>query len=202
MSVTGGSETHGVPIEIEVGATLEDGTLDYWVTKEAIRQAELRLATQITSVNGIMNRATSILGWSVTISLALIAWMMSDSIFIGFGTPRAAAGPLLPAAIAMVICTFVAALCCIPALWPGKWRGPGHDPRLLCTVTLKTEFEVLRAVAGGYVQASDQNAQALGRLVVWLRSAWVFFVASPAVGLITYVATNTDVTSHLLAKIC
>jgi hypothetical protein len=201
MSVTGGAAESELPSEIEVGATVDDGTLDYWVAKETIRQGELRLATQITSMNGIMNRATSILGWSVTISLALIAWLASNNISAVPGTlPNPANFPFVKAAIAVATCTLAAALCCIPVLWPGEWRGPGHDPNLLRTATYGTEIEMLKAMACGYAQASALNARALGHLIVWLRAAWVFFVVSPAVGFITYLLTNPDVAVHLLAK--
>jgi hypothetical protein len=47
---------------------------------------------------------------------------------------------------------------------------------------------MLKAMGSGYVQASALNARALGHLIGWLRAAWVFFVASPVVGLIIYLA--------------
>ncbi len=126
-------------------------------------QSELRLATQITSMNGIMNRATSVLGWSVTISLALIAWLASNNISaVSAGTPPNPANlQLFKAAIAVAGCTFATALCCIPALWPGKWRGPGHDPNLLRAATYGTEIEMLKAMASGYAQAASQSCTSL-----------------------------------------
>ena len=59
---------------------------------------------------------------------------------------------------------------------------------------------MLQAMAYGYRNASAINVRALGRLIVWLRAAWIFFVASPAIGFVGYLATDSDVI-HFLAKL-
>jgi hypothetical protein len=47
---------------IEVGAADEDGTIDYWIAKESVRQGEILLANQIGLRAMYNSSATSILG--------------------------------------------------------------------------------------------------------------------------------------------
>ena len=71
MGAAGGSEL------IEVGASLRNGEIRYWKAKEAINKGETLLKAQIDSVPRQMTSATSVLGWSVTISIALTAVIAS-----------------------------------------------------------------------------------------------------------------------------
>jgi hypothetical protein len=61
---------------IEVGAADEDGTIDHWIAKESVRQGELLLANQIGLRTMYSISSTSILGWSVTISIGLVGWVI------------------------------------------------------------------------------------------------------------------------------
>src|SRR5262245_54989647 len=63
------------PLAIEVGAS--DDTLRYWLAKEALRQGEVQMAAQSAALQSLASRATSILGWSVTITGALAAAAVS-----------------------------------------------------------------------------------------------------------------------------
>jgi hypothetical protein len=181
-------------VQATTGATVKDGNYAHWLAKEAVRHGELRLGTQISSMNGMMSRATSILGWSVTISLALGGWLASNSLSapVSGKSPEPANLQVLIGALAVALSTFASAICCIPVLWPGQWRGPGHEPRLLFAAECETESEMLEAMAKGYRDASAINVVALGRIIRWLRAAWFFFAASPAIGLIAYLAANPN----------
>jgi hypothetical protein len=55
-------------LDIEVGAT--HGDLRYWRAKEAVRQGELRLATQAAIRTAWEARATAITGWAAISLLA------------------------------------------------------------------------------------------------------------------------------------
>jgi hypothetical protein len=99
--------------EIEVGA-LGD-SLRYWLAKEALRQGELGLTSQMSALDAMMSRASAIFGWSVTVSIALV------------GIASLPGGSQLPAFAALVF-TFLAAVCCVCALWPRNWVLNGYDP--------------------------------------------------------------------------
>ena len=66
-----------MPPLISVGAANSDGTLRLWLAQQAVEKGEAMLAAQLASVARISASATSILGWSVTISLAMVAGISS-----------------------------------------------------------------------------------------------------------------------------
>jgi hypothetical protein len=175
----------GPPGAIEVGSASTDGTLRYWLAKEAVRQGELSLGSQISALARLMASATSILGWSVTISLALTAAIASA---VAPPSPNAQS-VLLPLlrhalwpAVAAEVLTLTAAVCCVVVLWPHRWHSPGHEPALLLASQYDTELEVLEAMASGYAAAADRNSDRLTRLEKWLHVAWGCFVGAPIAG--------------------
>lgn len=152
---------------IEVGAA--DDTLRYWLAKEALRQGELQIAAQISALQSLATRATSILGWAVTVAGALIAAAIS--------------GPWKLPAIVAAGCMFVSSVCCFVALWPRDWALPGHRPAWLLSAPHPTELEVLEGMARGYATGNEQNARRQQRFGKWLRAAWVFFLLAPLAGI-------------------
>ena len=52
------------PGQIEVGASVTDGDLRYWRSKEAVRQGELRLSEQAAIRTALEARASAITGWA------------------------------------------------------------------------------------------------------------------------------------------
>ena len=176
------------PEQIEVGATRGEGTLRYWQAKEAVAKGELLLASQISSMSRLVANATSIMRWSVTISLALIAAI--GSALAPPGNPPATAPTVVshllwPAVVAAIFELFTA-IFCLPVLLPGKWGVPGHEPGLVLEPAYGTELEVLEAMAGGYAIAITGNAPGIKRLEYWLRAAWSCFVAAPFAGSILF----------------
>jgi hypothetical protein len=176
---------------IEFGASRGEGTLRYWLAKEAVSKGELFLGSQISALARLMTSATSILGWSVTISLALTGVIASSVISrIPSGGPSNRV--IWPAATAEVL-LIVAAVCCVCVLWPGRWRPPGHHPGWVLNPSYgteseyATELEVLESMARGYVEAVERNATGLARLDVFLRAAWVCFVMAPVSGFVLYI---------------
>ena len=112
--------------EIEVGAVGD--TLRYWLAKEALRQGELALTSQLCALDAMMSRASSIFGWSVTVSIALV------------GVVSLPASSRLPALVSLV-CTFFAAVCCVCALWPRNWVLNGYDASWVISQVYGTELE-------------------------------------------------------------
>jgi hypothetical protein len=193
MTDTDGSAQ--APDSIEVGASLSSGTIRYWRAKEAVAKGELILGSQINALGRLMTSASSVLGWSVTISLALTAGIASAISSRSAGTASSNApaipqlGGLLWPALAAETLLLITAICCVCVLWPGRWRPPGHDPALVLNAAYETELQVLESMASGYAVAVTENSKGLGRLEKLLRSAWVCFVAAPVVGLIVYAMT-------------
>lgn len=161
--------------EIEVGA-LGD-SLRYWLAKEALRQGELRLASQISAVDAMMSRATSVFGWSVTVTIALM------------GVSSLAGSSRVPALAALAY-TFLAAVCCVCALWPRRWVLNGYDPNLLIDGTYGTELETIESMAKGLADGERLNATASQRVAVFLRIAWLCFCLSPIAGVATIAIKN------------
>ena len=165
------------PAPIEVGTSLVEGTLRYWKANQAVTKGELLLASQISSMGRLITAATSILGWSVTISLALtgaIASALAPAISApGNSLLSSVLSHLLwPAIVAEVLLSF-AAMCCIRVLCPGTWRAPGHDPALVLNAPYGTELEVTESMASGYAEAAECNSSALDRLELSLRGLGV-----------------------------
>jgi hypothetical protein len=178
--------------EIDVGAANSDGTLRHWLATQAVSKGEMILAAQIASVARLGTSATSILGWSVTISLALIAGISSSLATSAATTGSATSSSgiffsqlLWPAVLALAV-TLAAAFCCVIVLWPGYWQPPGHAPDLVLNAPYNTELEVLEALAFGYADAMHANARKLTTLEKWLRAAWIFFFGGPVVGVAVY----------------
>lgn len=167
------SETESPEPElIEVGLT-QDG-LRYWRAKEAMRQGELQLATQLAGVAGLQTRATAILGWTVAIALALSA-------------AASAAHWRLPLA-ASAVPVLLSAVCCVITLWPRDYSEPGWRPSVLMDMSYGTELEILESLAQGYDTGIRANDAALRRRARWLRAAWVLFLAAPLVALLSLLA--------------
>jgi hypothetical protein len=91
-------------------------------------------------------------------------------------------------------------VCCVVPLWPVGWAGPGHEPKLLLEASNETEYEALKAMTDGYIEAIELNSRLLGRSRRWLRAAWLLFGFSPLVGIAALFFTNPDV-AHYLVKL-
>ena len=177
---------------ISLGAANSDGTLRLWLAQQAVAKGEALLGAQIGSIGRLSTSATSILGWSVTVSLALIAAIPS-TIAPASQPPGGTAalqsllpGHLLWPAVAALVSILLAAVCCVVVLWPGYWRPPGHAPDLLLDTPYDTELEVLEAMASGYADAVALNAGGLNRLEIWLRAAWLSLAGAPFIGAATF----------------
>ena len=148
----------------EVGAAGSD--VRYWLAKEAMRQSEARLASQAVSLQAMETRATSLLTWSVTLALALIA-AIADGRFRWPATGGAAFA-VVTAALA------------VAALWPRRWFSGAHLPSALEKLGHDTELAHLEQMAIGNERAGDANEQRLRGFAQLLRLAWVSFALVPA----------------------
>lgn len=190
-----------MPPLISVGAANSDGTLRLWLAQQAVEKGEAMLAAQLASVARISASATSILGWSVTISLAMVAGI-SSGLVPSTALVSAATATLhyllWPATFAL-LATLTASVCCVIVLWPAYWHPPAHAPDLIQSAPYGTELEVLEALAAGYVDAIKANLRRLTRLEKWLRAAWVLFVGSPVVGATVYAIQAIGIGQRIVA---
>lgn len=152
-------------IETEVGAA--GGDLRYWLAREALRQSESRLAGQAASLQAMETRATSLLTWSVTLGMALVA-AMTDERFLWPAVGGAAVA-------------FLTAATVIVALWPRAWFAGGHRPTALDKLGHTTELAYLEQMALGNEVAGDTNEKRLRRFAHTLRLAWISFALAPVV---------------------
>jgi hypothetical protein len=151
--------------ETEVGAT--EGDLRYWLAKEAMRQSEARLVGQAASLQAMETRATSLLTWSVTVSMALVAAATTERFF----------WPAIGAA-AFALCTAALA---ILALWPRRWFTGGHRPSALDKLGHTTELGFLEQMAMGNEAAADLNEERLRRFAGLIRLCWISLALAPVV---------------------
>ncbi len=152
------------PSETEVGAA--GGDLRYWLAKEAMRQSEARVTGQATSLQAMETRATSLLTWSVTLCMALVAAAVDER----FRWPAMAGAALAMATAAMAIA----------ALWPRAWFSGGHRPSSLDKLGHDTELGYLEQMALGNEAAADRNERRLLGFARLLRLAWISFALVPA----------------------
>lgn len=141
------------------------GDLRYWLAKEALRQSEVRLAGQATSLQAMETRATSLLTWSVTIGIALVAAMVEPH----YRWP----------ALGALVCTVIVAGSCVTALWPRGWFSGGHRPSDLERLGHATELAFLEQMAMGNEAAADRNEVRLRLFAHLLRLCWVSLALAP-----------------------
>lgn len=149
--------------ETEVGAT--GGELRYWLAKEAMRQSEVRLAGQAASLQAMETRATSLLTWSVTLSVALVAAASTERFF-------------WPATAGAVFALCTAAMA-ILALWPRSWFSGGHRPSVLEKLGHDTELGFLEQMAMGNEAAADSNEERLRYFARLIRLCWISLALAP-----------------------
>lgn len=166
------------PETIDVGATPETG-LRLARAKEAMRQAETRLAFQATSLSAMEARAQAVVGWAVAGATALTGGLLIAEVRPSLQFAGGAAWLSLVAS----------ASCGVLVLAPSTWKQFG-EPRKVLGSTLSTELEDLEATADGLADGIDGNNRRLDRAAVWLRWSLGFFAASPIAAVIGALVWN------------
>lgn len=157
------------PSLIEVGATVREGTLQLWLAQEALRNAELRLAAQAATLQSLEGRAASLMQWSVSAILGLLAL-------------AATRGDLIVPAVLGALAMAAAWACAACAVWPASWCVVGHEPEEILGTGLGSQLEELKAGACGYAGGIAENSRRLDAAGSWLRRASVCFAAAPVLG--------------------
>jgi hypothetical protein len=165
--MTGDQNDGEAPPQFEVGAT--DSNLRFWRAREALRQAELRLAAQAGLITAIEARATALMGWAVAAALAAVAAYVAQ--------PERATTPAAAAAAALALAFALA----LAAVWARCWATPGFEPAALLDSDLGSELEEIEAMTLGLGEGIRRNDRRLDQAAWLLRGAWIAFGTSPAV---------------------
>ena len=163
----------------EVGAA--GGDLRYWRAREALRHAELRLGVQAQATQALESRATSMIGWNVTLGLALVAAVFN-------GTHAMAAGTA-------AFCLLIAAALCIVAIATRKWIGPGYQPNDVLNNQSLNELLFIEAMVDRYQAAVNENSTSFNRFQAMLNGALFFMIAAPTSGAVIFALEATARTS-------
>ena len=166
------------PADIEVGQIEAEG-LRFWRAKEALRQAELRLTAQAAALATFEARATSLVGWAVAGSTALVTAFVATTL----------APELRFAAALAVALLFFAAWWGADVLRPSRWWTFG-DPKAVLASTYSTELEELEAIAGGLANAISANEARLSSAGRLLKYGFILAAAAPPVALAGWVAAG------------
>lgn len=156
--------------EIEVGAA--GAELRLCQAREALRHAELRLASQANTLQAFETRATSLLGWIVLIVstlaggaiVALDAGRVWRALALGAG--------FLPA--------FFSAGFALRLLWPKNWHVTGYEPGLV-RAECENELDMIEWLCDGYAKGIVDNEAFLDTAGDRVRWAWWGLLATPIV---------------------
>lgn len=154
--------------EIDVGATEE--TLRLWQAKEALRQAELRLAAQTDSRRAFEARVTTLLGWIIATASVVASGIL--------GTAPAR----VSVALAMLVPLLIATVTSVSIVWPGWWSNAGYEPHLIFDSALGSELEIIESMAQGYEEGIQRNELWLHRASHLSRAVYGFFALGPLAG--------------------
>jgi hypothetical protein len=169
----------------EAGATGPE--LRYWLAKEAVRQGEVLLKFQATTIAAIQKQATTLLGWVVTATTAAV------TVAISTDKPEWRSATILIAAGLTIT-----AVVCIVILLPREIRSEAFEPNQLLGSVLKSELENLESLAEGHSTGISINKAKLIFSKRMLITAWILFVLSPLSGaaLETYVTFPAWAPAH------
>jgi hypothetical protein len=158
---------------IEAGEVRGDG-LRLWCAREALRQGEMHVSGQMAAQALMVGRASSGLGWSITLALALAA--TSSAFRDRFHVALPISALLIAAVVFMVVS------------WPKAWGVIGDDPRFLLDQPYDSELETVEALALRAAMAADRNARQLARLSWCIRAGNIMMLV--AVGLSLWLAAS------------
>ncbi|HWD58079.1 MAG TPA: hypothetical protein VG308_07375 [Stellaceae bacterium] len=154
--------------QVEAGATGD--TLRLWQAREALRHAELRLASQTASLQAFEARAAALMGWFVTgVSAIGGAAVVSLS-----GGTYWRAGAIVAALIPALAGAFEAST----VLWPKNWHDPGYTPDVVMDAC-ESELQQLEYLTAGYAAGINENRVFLDRAGRLMRRAWWLLFAIP-----------------------
>lgn len=148
---------------IEVGGVPEGG-LRLWCARTALDNAEKALNWQTTTLNIFIGRATALIGWNVTLSMAML------TIYAAYH---------FMASLWAFPCFILSAICCGYIIMPKSWSPPYNDVQYILNPIYETELEMIEAMALGMDISIKQNYCLLKRHKIIMRLALLFMFLAP-----------------------
>lgn len=156
--------------EIEVGEVKEDG-LRLWCARLALEYAKEEAKRLDDSVQKLKNRANSLLGWTVTIMIALSAAFFTHLNF-------------QLALFIMLICMLINAFLCVKTLYSTPWIYTNIKFNEMNDFQDKfeTELEIVENLTLEYEKKNSKNFLTYCKLQVCMKGAWILFLFAPLIG--------------------
>lgn len=156
--------------EIEVGEVKEDG-LRFWCARLALEYAKEEAKRLDEAVQRLKNRGNSLIGWTVTISIALSAIFFTHSAFQFVS-------------LIMLICMLTTALFSVMTLYSTPWIYTNIKFNEMNDFQDKfeTELEIVENLTLEYEKDNMLNALKYYKLQEAMQWAWIFFFMAPLIG--------------------
>ncbi|MFT8586795.1 hypothetical protein [Acetobacter papayae] len=169
------TESTSNPPTVDVGEIAAEG-LRLWCARQALDQAQKRLEFQSASMDSLTSRAGQTIGWSVTLSCALLALTINQK---------------LPCTM-LSVCLFsgLTAACAAMVLRPRQWVPPTQMPDWFLHTALRNELAVVEQQALSFQSGIQENRGQLTVCSRWLVCSWASFAAIPAVGALAHIITG------------
>ncbi|MDI2112089.1 hypothetical protein [Commensalibacter nepenthis] len=156
--------------EIEVGEVKEDG-LRLWCARLSLEYAKEEAKRLDDAVQRLKNRANSLVGWTVTISIALCAVFFMHPVFYF-------------SSLIMLIFILITACLCVATLYSTPWvytniKLQGMDD---FQNDFGTELEIIEKLTLKYERHNQQNTRIYYRLQKCMKGAWISFLVTPFIG--------------------
>lgn len=155
-----------------------------WKAREALAQAEKRIVSQLSQLNIIQARATSILGWISAEVLGTLA-LIGGNVSKGLTSLEALYWILF--ALSIIVPSGIATFYLCYALPRMQWAFEGTDPSwLLVTVeNNQSEYSTTLVMAEAKAKAVKANDAILLDLVENLRLGWGWFLLTPVIAVVS-----------------
>jgi hypothetical protein len=161
------------PDKFDAGATAEGG-LRLWRAKEAMRQAELRLAGQAAALTTLESRAQAAIGWAVAGATALTGGLLIAELNLA----------LRSAGVVALMFLLTSIWYGLEALCPqDDWVFFG-SPAALLGSEYETEVEEHEATAEGLAGGITHNSKRLARVGNYLRRSLRLIALAPPAALL------------------
>ncbi len=161
---------------IEVGEIRSNG-LRLWSAREALRQAETNIRSQMEAQALMVSRAVAALGWNVTISLAIAGAASALHRDVAFALP--------------IFFLLIGALCSLRVIWPKYWDVVGDQPSWITTIPYDTELEMVEALVIRANEAAGRNSDRMLWLARFFRASGICLVLASAAALIIALGAGT-----------
>lgn len=149
----------------------KNGEYDLWFVDFFVQRTKETLDGYEKNIETLKARATSLLSWVVTLSVASVT-ASAASVFkqnIPFSISLAVISTLL----------ILTAMCCVVVLFSKKWRKLDYREKYLDDFYQETQIETLKVQLDAHFCAIEENIIYYKRVQRFMQLAWVLFCLTP-----------------------